>query len=199
MRKLFLLAVSILAVYTANAQFSDITYGAKGGFNVTNVTNISQHNKISFHLGGFAEWKLSDIFAVQSEFIYSRQGARDKWDSEAGTVKLKTRMNYLNIPILAKYYIIDDLSIDFGPQLGFSVGKKAKTKVDGNSSKHKLDHANTFDLSLGIGTSYNIESIILSARYNFGLTNVLDRDYFDDKSKNHVFQVSIGYCLSDLF
>lgn len=196
MKKLILFAVSIAMVYTAKAQSSNITYGVKGGGNLSNISNIAQNEKISFHAGVFAEWNICDFFAIQPELIYSHQGASDK----VGLIRYNTNINYLNIPVLAKFYVLKGLSVDIGPQFGFVVDKKERIKVDGDMSKYAydLDGVDRFDLSIGVGASYNIKSIILSAHYNFGLTDVFGEDIYD-LNKNRVLQVSIGYRLSDLF
>lgn len=202
MKKLFMLAVAaVLLVSSAKAQMSDITknltYGAKVGMNVSNVSNIdNSKNKVSINLGAFAEWRVSDFLGIQPELLYSRQGLRF---DEVDGVKSKTRLNYLNIPILARLYVLENLSVDLGPQLGFGLNGKDKAKKDGHTSTEKVKHLNTVDISFAIGASYNWDSFIFSARYNLGLSNAIDKDWVGGNNKNHVFQLSVGYRLSDLF
>lgn len=198
MKKLFLAFVAVLAFAGLKAQ--NITIGPKVGFNVTNVSNINDSkNKISLNLGAFAEFKFNDMWAIQPELIYSRQGYRDK----DGGDKYKARVNYLNIPVLAKLYVIrplEALSIDLGPQFGFALNGKNVLKSGGTTVKNKIDHLNTFDLSFVVGASYEFDmGLMLSARYNFGLTNVIDKDEIGTGNKNHVFQLSAGWRLNDLF
>lgn len=201
MKKLILLTAALLAFCAAKAQFdvNNFTYGAKVGLNATNISNSDMKNKMSFHLGAFAEWKLSDFVGIQPELVYSRQGARDKYDENGSKVKVKTRVNYLNIPILAKLYVLEDLSVDLGPQFGFALNAKSKYKVGGHTSKDKITNNNTFDFSFAVGASYNFDDFIFSARYNIGLSNMWDKDKVGENLKNHVFQLSVGYCLNNLF
>lgn len=201
MKKLILLTAALLAFCAAKAQFdvNNFTYGAKVGLNATNISNSDMKNKLSFHLGAFAEWKLSDFVGIQPELVYSRQGARDKYDENGSKVKVKTRVNYLNIPILAKLYVLEDLSVDLGPQFGFALNAKSKYKVGGHTSKDKITNNNTFDFSFAVGASYNFDDFIFSARYNIGLSNMWDKDKVGENLKNHVFQLSVGYCLNNLF
>lgn len=201
MKKLILLTAALLAFCAAKAQFdvNNFTYGAKVGLNATNISNSDMKNKLSFHLGAFAEWKLSDFVGIQPELVYSRQGARDKYDENGSKVKVKTRVNYLNIPILAKLYVLEDLSVDLGPQFGFALNAKSKYKVGGHTSKDKITDNNTFDFSFAVGASYNFDDFIFSARYNIGLSNMWDKDKVGENLKNHVFQLSVGYCLNNLF
>ncbi|RZJ55928.1 MAG: PorT family protein, partial [Flavobacterium sp.] len=37
-------------------------------------------------------------------------------------------LSYLNVPIMAKYYVIEKLSLEAGPQIGFLLS--AKNQVD---------------------------------------------------------------------
>lgn len=201
MKKLILLTAALLAFCAAKAQFdvNNFTYGAKVGLNATNISNSDMKNKMSFHLGAFAEWKLSDFVGIQPELVYSRQGARNKYDENGSKVKVKTRVNYLNIPILAKLYVLEDLSVDLGPQFGFALNAKNKIKGGGSTSTYKITNNNTFDFSFAVGASYNFDDFIFSARYNIGLSNMWDKDKVGENRKNHVFQLSVGYCLNNLF
>lgn len=197
MKRVILFAVAVLIVCAAKAQFSagDFIYGGKVGLNVTNISNMGVKAKASIHIGAFAEWKMNDFIGISPEFVYSRQGAADK----TGGVKTKVRVNYLNIPILAKLYVLENLSVDLGPQLGFALNGKSVAKAEGVTVKDKMEDLNTIDLSFPVGLSYIYDNFIVSARYNIGLTNVADKDMVGVNMKNGVFQFSIGYCLNDLF
>lgn len=195
MKKLFLAIIAFVWVTAAHAQ-TEITIGPKLGWNITNISNISDSkNKMSVSVGGFAEFKFNDYVALQPELLYSRQGFRMK----DGDVKTKVRVNYLNIPILAKLYVLEGLSVDLGPQLGFALNGKSKTKVSGTTVKSKITNINTCDVSFVVGLSYEYEEFMVSARYNIGLTNVIDKDDAGGNNKNHVFQLSVGYRFSGLF
>ena len=195
MKKLFLAIIAFVWVIAAQAQ-TEITVGPKFGWNITNISNVSDSkNKMSLSLGGFAEFKFNDYVALQPELLYSRQGYRLK----DGGAKTHVRVNYLNIPILAKLYVLEGLSVDLGPQLGFALNAKSKTKHDGTTVKNKITNFNTCDVSFAVGLSYEYEEFMVSARYNIGLTNVFDKDVFGGNNKNHVFQLSVGYRFSGLF
>lgn len=194
MKKLFTLAVVSLLVLGAKAQ-TEIVVGPKVGLNVTNISNQDAKNKVSFHVGGFAEFKFNDYFAVQPELLYSRQGARDKYDG----VKQIERANYLNIPVLAKLYVMDQLSVDLGPELAFALNAKSLLKTGGTTIKEKNKNINTLAVNFAIGVSYNWEDLMFSARYNLGLSNAYDKDIADGNNKNRVFQLSVGYRFGGLF
>ena len=100
----------------------------------------------------------------------------------------------LNIPVLAKFYVWEGVSVDLGPQLGFALNGKNKTKSGGTEVKTDIDHLNTVDLSFAMGLSYDFNmGLVVSARYNLGLTNVIEKDKFGGNNQNRVFQLSAGW------
>jgi hypothetical protein len=97
MKKVLLTALAVFAFSFANAQ--DTKYGVKGGLNMSNNSADGSKSITSFHLGGFAQFKMNDKFAIQPELLYSAQGAKNDF----GTLNL----NYINIPVMAKYNVAD--------------------------------------------------------------------------------------------
>jgi hypothetical protein len=52
---------------------------------------------------------------------------------------------------------------------------------------------NKFDLSIPVGISYEYKNFVLDARYNWGLTKIMDAG---DAFYNRVFQLTLGYKLN---
>lgn len=190
MKRIFLLAAALLSFCLAKAQFSagDFVYGVKAGLNLSSMSNWDVKTKTSFHGGAFFEWRVLDFLGVSPEVVYSRQGTRQKVDG----VKYRYRLNYLNIPVLAKIYVWRELSLDAGLQFGFNLNSREVVKTSNVTTRYKKS-VNTFDLSFPIGLSCSSGDFVVSARYNVGLTNVTG------KAKNNVFQLSVGYYLCNLF
>jgi opacity protein-like surface antigen len=188
MKKIILSMVAILAFGFANAQ--ETRFGVKGGLNLTNFTGgYDTKSLVGFHVGGFAEIKVMDKFFIQPELLYSAQGA--KFDSPFGDYDAK--LNYLNIPVLAKYYVTKEFSVEAGPQIGFLLSAKA----DGEDAK---DFYKSTDIGFNLGAGYNFtENLSVGIRYTVGLSGVADRgDYEDledyyDSAKNSVLALSLGY------
>ncbi|MGV9004204.1 porin family protein [Flavobacterium sp.] len=179
MKKIILSVAAIFAFGVVSAQ--DIKFGVKGGLNSSNITNTDGSKAlVGFHVGGLAEFKVSEKFAVQPELLYSTQGA----GSDGGDLKL----DYINIPIMAKFYVAEKFSIQAGPQIGFLMTAKA----DGEDVK---DFFKTTDFGVNIGVGYNLdENMMLDLRYNMGLSQV-QKEVIDgtSKSMNQVIQLSFGY------
>ncbi|HEU4790930.1 MAG TPA: porin family protein [Flavobacterium sp.] len=179
MKKIILSAVAVLAFGFTNAQ--EVKFGVKAALNVANLTGDVDNASsiVGFQVGGFAEIKLSEKFAIQPEVLYSAQGAK----SEGETFNL----GYINIPVLAKYYVAKSFSLEAGPQIGFLTSAKIE-------SEDVKDFVSSTDFSLNLGAGYDFtENLSAGLRYNFGLTNVYDTDLSDDSIKNGVFSVSLGY------
>lgn len=176
MKKLVLVTViAILGFANVNAQ--EIKFGAKAGLNFAFITGDNTGNfnpTTDFNFGLLAEVTISEKFSFQPELIYSRQGCN-------------VALNYLNVPLMGKYYLTKGLSLEAGPQIGFLLSAK-KNKIDVKNS------FNTIDLGVGLGVGYEFESgLNLGVRYNLGLSDINNIDGFSDKNKNGVFQLSIGY------
>ena len=178
MKKIILSIAAVFAFGFANAQ--DVKYGAKAGLNISNISTDGASSLLAFHLGGFAELKLNDKFAVQPELLYSAQGAK------VGGVDFN--LNYINIPVMAKYYVADAISIEVGPQIGFLMSAKA----DGVDVK---EFFSSTDFGLNLGGGYNLnEKMSLGLRYNMGLSDVeKDLPSGAKGSKNSCVQISFGY------
>lgn len=185
MKKIILSAVAVLAFGFTNAQ--EVKFGAKVALNVASLTGDvdDPSSYIGFQIGGFAEFKLSEKFAIQPELLYSAQGGKETLDGADFTHKL----GYVNIPVMAKFYVANSFSLEAGPQIGFLTSAKGKIEsieVDTKDSFKSVD----FGLNLGAGYDFT-EKLSAGLRYNLGLSNIADIEGYD--VKNGVFSVSLGY------
>ncbi|MFC4817646.1 porin family protein [Flavobacterium sp. GCM10023249] len=194
MKKLLLTAAAVFAFGFANAQ--ETKFGIKAGLNLGTLSgdfedafvNSDMKMRPSFHVGGFAEIKFSEKFALQPEVLYSVEGGKQDVDGESE--KLIWDLAYVNIPIIAKYYATNKLSIEAGPQIGFLT--KAEATFDGDTVADFKDDSKSTAISLNLGAGYNFtDNIFASLRYTLGMTNIVDQDDFD--SKSNVLALSVGY------
>ena len=180
----------MISSVAANAQneVGQISIAPVVGVNMSNLTKL-EHTKMKFGVaaGAVAEYGVSDKFGVSMGLIYSQQGCKFEKSVGGG----KCNMDYLNIPILAQYYVIDGLAIKAGIQPGCLVSAKIKGSKDGSGSIK--EHCNKFDVAIPIGLSYEYQNFVLDARYNIGLTKTFKKTYTDKKSNNSVFQFTLGY------
>jgi hypothetical protein len=197
MKKVLFFAIAIVTFSFANAQ--EVSYGLKAGLNYSNWSFSDSDfdgydSRLSFHFGGVVELGLSDKFSVQPEILYSSVGAQMDLSDAATRVasddKFVYALDYLSIPVMAKYYVAEGFSLEVGPQIGVLLS--AKAKYDGESEDIK-DSFKSTDFSAGIGAGYKMENgLFINARYVLGLSNVLE-DSGDEWGKNNAFQFSLGY------
>ena len=209
MKKLLLVAaVAVFGFTSVNAQ--EVTFGAKAGLNLASITGDETGDldgRTSFHVGAVAEIAISDVFSVQPELLYSSQGAKyEESYSEfgySGKYESTAKFDYINLPIMAKYYVAEGFSIEAGPQVGFLLSAKEEYDytetfegvTESGSEEEDIDDASAIDFGVNLGLGYKMESgLNFTARYNLGLSNMYDGEGSDDyKNQNSVIQVSVGY------
>ncbi|MFK7746865.1 MAG: porin family protein [Kordia sp.] len=180
--KKILLTTIVLISYTFTANAQDIKYGAKAGLNFSNLEfDISSdfeeddaedvNGKTGFYIGGFVDISVSEKFSIQPELLYSIEGAED-----AG-------ISFINIPVMAKYYVASGLSLQVGPQIGFL--------VDAEDDADEFLKSTNFGLNAGIGYDLIGTGFFFDARYNFGLSDIGDTEGFEVKTKG--IQIGVGY------
>lgn len=190
MKKLFLFMLGLAGMCTVASAQTGFGWGVKGGINLTGVTNLGDNTqtKTGIVVGAFADYRFTDHFALSADVLYSRQGASMGKNDEG--VRIKGRLNYLNVPILANYYIVGGLAVKAGIQPGFLLNSKRVTKYDGNTEKRNIEGLSGADFSIPVGVSYDCPfGIILEARYNIGVTNIDS----GGSSRNSVFSIMVGY------
>jgi hypothetical protein len=181
MKKILLVTViAVLGLTNVNAQ--EIQFGAKGGLNFASISgdNTGDVDPVTaFNFGLVAEIPISEKFSFQPELMYSGQGYSFNDDTIA--------LNYLNIPLMGKYYLTKGFSLEAGPQIGFLLSAK-------NDKTDVKDSFNTVDFGVNFGLGYKLDNgLNFGARYNLGLSDINNIDNSSNKNRIGVFQLSVGY------
>ena len=180
--------IAVLASSMIAVRAQDPHWGIKGGVNVANIDiqrGADPGEKVGIHLGGLAHIHLSKHFALQPELIYSNQGAQ----RSSGNNEFKTKLHYINVPVLLQFMTGSGFRLQTGPQLG--VLMSAKYKVNDTETDND-DNYKTPDFSWSFGASYvTMKGLGFDARYNQGISNINDAS--GNKYRNRVFQVGIFY------
>jgi hypothetical protein len=210
---LFVLALVLMGT----TAFSQIRFdvGLKGGLNFASVNTgatVAQNysNRTGYHFGAYAMVKFTK-FAIQPEIVFSRQGQTFTTPSASN---LEASFDYINIPIILKFYLIGGLNLQAGPQFGFLssakgdlINKLNNTQLAGQDLSNFV---NSSDVSIGAGLGWDFPfGLNVNARYNIGLSDVnkytgntipgnLTSSLGTSESKNQVFQFSLGYRLIKL-
>lgn len=196
MKKLILCAAIAAFGFTTIQAQDGIQFGAKAGVNFAKLTGDDVEDadgRTGFHVGVLAEIPVSEKFSVQPELVYSQQGLQQDFEG----VESKLKLDYLNVPVMAKFYVADGFAFEVGPQFGFIMN--AETSFEGGGDSVDVDVKDDvagFDLSLGAGLSYKMATgLFFQGRYMFGVSNVDDSDEngFEDDLTNSVLSFSIGF------
>lgn len=190
--KKFIVIVLIICCATTNAQKSKkdegIVFGIKGGLNISNLIGDIQDTSIrtSVHLGVLSEIIVSDHFSIQPEILYSGQGFSGR-DTPGFS---RSKYDYINLPVLAKIYVAEKLSVEAGPQIGFLLSAKERTTDDNIT----IPNQKAVDFGLNLGLAYDLKNgVFFQSRYNLGLSNVNSGPTSNGvKYANSVIQLSVG-------
>ena len=198
MKKIMMIAAMMVATLSASAQneVGQVTLMPKAGINISTITGSGndKKSKVGLVAGAEFEYGVAQNFDITAGVLYSMEGAK------FGDVKFN--MDYINIPILANYYVVPGLAVKAGIQPAFNVRKKAS--YNGNTvniddvMNAALDWAGagvetgvkSFNLSIPVGISYEYQSFVLDARYNIGVTKVFKNA---DQGRNSTFAITLGY------
>lgn len=191
MKKLFLAVVAMMisAATFAQNEVGQLTIQPKVGVNIANITDADDADpRIGLAAGAEFEYGLTDNIGLSAGVLYSMQGVKTIIVDDDCTSKL----DYLNVPILANFYVAKGFAVKLGVQPGFKLSSKAKFKGSGGSKEVDVDGFKSVDLSIPVGLSYQYQNIVFDARYNWGVTNIVE----DSDSKHSVFQITVGYKFS---
>ena len=183
MKKLFLFAA--LAVFGMSSMMAQLSFGAKAGVNLASLSGDDADDfdgLTSFHVGAVAVFPLGEMISLQPELVYSSQGA--SYDIEG--IDVKTKVDYLNIPIMVDVNLAEGFSLQGGPQFGINIS----SKVDIDGETEDIDDTETLDIGVGIGAQYKLPmGVFFQARYTVGMTEIFP----ESDAKNSVASISVGY------
>src|SRR5262249_18416759 len=121
---------------------------------------------------------------IQLQALFSAQGTQDKDNSD-----VKTKLGYVNIPLLARYRLKQGIMFQAGPYLGILTSAKFD---DGTDKIDIKDMLNSTDFGLKVGAGYMAEKGYgATINYALGLAN-LNKDG-DFTNHNGVISLSLFY------
>ena len=155
-----------------------IDFGPKLGANFATFGDLSDFdNEIGFVGGVFLNLKFSN-FSIQPELIYSHQGEDFEFD--------QFDLEYINIPVALKFYVLGSFNLQLGPQFGFLINDNIiDDVVDGIETE-------TFDLNAfgGVGIDLPLR-LSLDARYIFDISD----NFTEARFNEGFFNLTLGFAL----
>lgn len=190
-----MIAVMAVVALTASAQSNSCqevgTFGVKPfvGLSMANTNGqykdgSSTKNRYGFVAGVEGQYMCNEWFAFSIGAAYSQQGF--KVDENNTTFKF----DYVNIPVMANFYVVQGLAVKVGVQPGYMVSERGSSDNVKDSSLDGYLDVKKFDLAIPVGLSYEVANIVFDARYNVG---ALSWCKTGESLRNGVFQFTVGY------
>ena len=195
MKKLLMIAVMAVVCLTANAQNSRHDAGSftlqpmfglsagnlRGEYTRGGETIKYDNDKFRWGIAVGAEaeyYTRTHWLTFSGGLLYQMQGGKFK-NVEAHKIDL------INIPLLANFYVAKGFALRAGLQPGFIVS----AKQDGVSFSSQC---NTFQLAIPMGLSYEfVNGITLGLRANIGVTKIIKDS--EDKWYDDAYMLTVGY------
>ena len=186
-----MMAVMAVACLTANAQNAR---HAAGSFTIQPMIGIaagtlsgtysdldfsSKDPRAGLAIGAEGEYYTSTHWlSVSAGLMYCQQG----WESKNGGVTATQKLDYINIPILANFYVAKGFALKIGLQPGILVNDN----INGDCK--------SFNFSIPVGLSYEFNNgITLDLRGGYSLTRVDKFNNDDYKYYTDGGSLTIGY------
>ena len=172
---------------------SQITWGIKGGANITTLGGFNSGNKpqLRLHGGFYYQQRLEQQYGITAELHFSMQGAR-----AANISRRYLAYNYLNLPVLLKFYNINDVYFEIGPQFGYLL--YANFHDDG-FTQSVTDNVKQFDFTGLVGAGKETDFGNYGARAGFGFTNTSGGSVGNEVVfRNLLLQLYVAYTLGQL-
>ena len=197
MKKIFfsIIALTAVTVSSVSAQaFEGFSFGPKAGMNISNISDAKA--RVGLTAGGFVEYGFNDWLSVSADVLYSRQGFKYKEYNLGGTdyTVRKYTFDYLNVPVMANFYVWKGLALKTGLQPGLLLG------AHNNDNKSVKNGLKSFDFSVPVGISYSFNfGLIIDARCNLGITKLGNGNYNGDNlspaynARHIVLSVTLGW------
>jgi opacity protein-like surface antigen len=194
MKKMMILAVMAIVAMTASAQNTlrdngTFTLQPKVGLGIgylsgdwTMPAGVDRKSRVGVVAGVEGEYYVNDWFSAALGVNYAQQG----WKFDGSGINETTKLDYLNIPITANFYVAEGLALKTGVQLGVLMSAKEE-------SEDVKDAYEKTNISIPIGISYEFSNFVFDARYNLSVTKINKNSDSSNKYRSDLFQITVGY------
>jgi hypothetical protein len=187
--KVTLIAVAILIGTNAGAQNSPVTFGVKGGVNLSNFRGDVEQNKpiFGFNAGVTMDYAFAPGMYLMTGLELTTKGTKQEEKEDGDSWKETMSPMYLQLPVHFGYKI--DVApgtrvvLHAGPYVAYGIGGKSTIKLNGKEigstnifsdteiDGEKIPAAEAFDYGVGLGTGIEFGKITIGLGYDLGLAN----------------------------
>jgi len=183
MKKLVVCLLVVLATcFTVNA--TDLVFGVKAGLVLDNIDwestpspfiGSDHFKQIAFTGGVMMEMPMGPIL-LGAEVLYTQKGET----FTDGITKQRLKMDYIEMPVMAKYEFAKKIFIYGGMNLGMLLSAEMVYRQDEEvvSTVDVKDDYVTTDIGAIIGLQAKAGLFVLDFRYNHGITDIIKDNEF---------------------
>jgi Outer membrane protein beta-barrel domain len=222
--KIQVLSILAMICFCSVAAFAQVSIGVKGGANFATVQSAIKlpvtpnFKSIQNYTAGIVlDIPLNRSFSVQPEVNYTTKGFGFEESRDLNVfnvplplgVKTKNYVNYLEMPLLLKYKIGNDIAkayIAAGPTFGYALNGEyvgtASVLVNVNAFKTPMNFSQLNYQRLDIGATVgvggeiatgNVGALFVEARYQHGLSTLYKVPVIDVNVQNRGIALTAGY------
>lgn len=183
--------------------------GIKGGFNLSKFYSVEpagmeQKYLAGFQVGLFKGFNISPSVQIQPEIFFIQKGSKVTYTLDAVEVIGKVKISYFEIPLLLKFNIKPDTSVNpyliAGPYVAFRSKATATVEALGQTEKEDIkDQVKSTDFGIigGAGLEFKVggllKYILAEIRYELGLADIDKGASTKAKNSSIVFNVGVGF------
>ena len=204
------LITTLLLLLVCLSGYSQISWNAKAGINISNIINFGDVDfKPGYQVGVGMDYYFNDHWGVQPSLLLISKGYKDKGDYYfppfmENSEKLKSyditdNKVYVELPLLLTYRfnVSEKFKLIFsgGGYIGYGIAGKSKntnTLLDGSTKKDKVDSFSAgvekFDTGLAAGAALEYND-----KYSIGLSSDFGLKSTQARFKNRTYGLSFGY------
>ena len=204
------LITTLLLLLVCLSGYSQISWNAKAGINISNVINFGDVDfKPGYQVGVGMDYYFNDHWGVQPSLLLISKGYKDKGDYYfppfmENSEKLKSyditdNKVYVELPLLLTYRfnVSEKLKLIFsgGGYIAYGITGKFKntnTLLDGSKRKDKVDSFSAgvekFDTGLAAGATLEYKE-----KYSIGLSGDFGLQSTQSTFKNRTYGLTFGY------
>lgn len=188
------------------AQRQVLSVGPKIGVNISNFRgdDVSRNGaQAGLVVGAVLTYSVVNNFAISVEALYAQKGARftNEPVGQNEEIDYNRRINYVEIPVLARYYLNTDgffrPNVFVGPAFGFMLSAKEVNRKMNDESLSDVDISdavNPVDVGLAFGAGLNFQvaerrRILVDARYTLGISDITEAD---NNVSSTAFTLTVG-------
>jgi len=208
LRSIYLSILIVFGCLSSSLAQQRFSAGPRLGLNLSNYWGNADNMKFTpgVAAGVFLMYSSLNHFGISADFLYSQRGT----EYNDGRIKFRQRVNYLEIPVVARYFLTLEgnfrPNIFIGPSLGIKLNAKRLNgeyltgsgpviNADNGSDFNDLDLGGTGGFQLNWGTG-NRQHFLIDARYTLGLSNVINlpnRWTPRNTLQNSTISIALGY------